>query len=144
MFTFDWGFIKNSTLIINPIKGDKPFEMDDKTFHYSFANTMTIDESNEAWNKYATHDSRNVLRDCLGNAGKVDLDLPHNPLLFIGGEKDQIIPPDLNEKNAKANKDKASISQFKEFPNRGHFICGQSGWEEVATYTYEWLKANVD
>lgn len=83
------------------------------------------------------------MRDCLGSAGKIDVDIPHNPLLFIGGEKDQIIPPELNEKNAKAYKDETSITQFKEFPNRGYFICGKPGWQEVATYVYEWISANV-
>ena len=140
MFAFDWGFMKNSTLIINPVKGDKPFEMDAETFHASFANTMTEEESNAAWNEFAIHDSRNVLRDCLGSAGKVDVELPHNPLLFIGGEKDQIIPPQLNERNAKAYTDETSITEFKEFTNRGHFICGQPGWQEVAEYVYDWLQ----
>lgn len=143
MLSFDWGFFKNSAMITNPIKGDQPFMMDEKGFHDSFCNTMTMEESNQAFNKSATHDSRNVLRDCMGSAGHVDLDLPHYPLLFIGGEKDQIIPPELNEKNAKAYTDKESITAFKEFPGRGHFICGQPGWEEVAAYTYEWVQANV-
>ena len=117
--------------------------MDEKGFHENFCNTMTMEESNLAYSEYATHDSRNVLRDCMGSSGKVDLDLPHFPLLFIGGEKDQIIPTKLNEKNAKAYTDEESITAFKEFPNRGHYICGQPGWEEVAAYTYEWLQANV-
>lgn len=143
MLSFDWGFFKNSAMITNPLKGNQPFLMDEKGFHESFANTMTIEESNAAYNKYATYDSRNVLRDCMGSAGHVDLDLPHFPLLFIGGEKDEIIPPELNEKNAKAYTDKESITAFKEFPDRGHFICGQPGWEEVAGFIYEWIQTNV-
>lgn len=143
MLSFDWGFFKNSASIANPLKGDQPFLMDEEGFHGSFANTMPMQESNVAFNEFATHDSRNVLRDCMGSSGMVDLDLPHFPLLFIGGEKDQIIPPELNEKNAKAYTDEASVTAFKEFPNRGHYICGEPGWEEVAAYTYEWLQANV-
>lgn len=143
MLSFDWGFFKNSAMITNPLKGDQPFMMDEKSFHENFCNTMTVEQSNVAYNLYATHDSRNVLRDCMGSAGKVDLELPHMPLLFIGGEKDQIIPPELNEKNAKAYTDKESITTFKEFANRGHFICGQPGWEEVASYTYEWLQKHA-
>lgn len=144
MLAFDWGFFKNSTLITNPFKGDQPFFMDEKSFHESFANTMTEEGANAAYHAFATHDSRNVLRDCMGSAGHIDLDLPHFPLLFIGGSEDQIIPAELNEKNAKAYTDDKSITTFREFAHRGHFICGEPGWEEVATYAYQWIHANID
>jgi pimeloyl-ACP methyl ester carboxylesterase len=110
----------------------------------SFCNTMTMEDTEKAYNETATHDSRNVLRDCMGETGQIDLDLPHAPLLFIGGEEDQIIPYDLNQKNAEAYTDEVSIVDFKSFPNRGHWICGQQGWEEVAGYISEWLTAHKE
>jgi len=140
MLDFDWGFFKNSAIITNPFKGDEPIYMDEETFHGSFANTLTESASAEAFNQYATHDSRNVLRDCLGSAGKLDFDLPHAPLLLIGGEKDEIIPASLSEKNYKAYTDNNSITAYKEFTNRSHYICGENGWEEVAEYIYAWLE----
>jgi pimeloyl-ACP methyl ester carboxylesterase len=143
MLAFDWGFMKNSALIANPFKGNTPFEMDAESFHGSFANTMTEEESKNAWEKFATHDRRNVLRDCMGEAGQVDLDLPHAPLLFIGGEKDEIIPPELNNKNAEAYTDENSQTFFQEFPGRGHYICGEPGWEEVVQSIDTWLAENV-
>jgi len=140
MLAFDWGFMKNSALIANPFKGNEPFYMDLETFHGSFCNAMTMAETKEAYERTATHDSRNVLRDCMGSQGHIDLELPHAPLLFIGGEKDEIIPFELNERNTKAYTNENSIAEFKEFANRGHFICGQPGWEEVADYVYDWLQ----
>ena len=140
MLAFDWGFMKNSALIANPFKGNEPFYTDVESFHESFCNTMTMEETQIAFDETATHDSRNVLRDCMGEHGHIDLDLPHAPLLFIGGGEDNIIPASLNEKNAKAYTDEVSISEFKEFANRGHYICGQTGWEEVAEYISDWLQ----
>ena len=140
MLAFDWGFMKNSALIANPFKGNEPFLMDAETFHKSFCNAMTMEETAVAYKETATHDSRNVLRDCMGEDGEIDLDLPHVPLLFIGGEADEIIPASLNEKNAKAYSDDASIVEFKSFPGRGHFTCGQAGWEEVAEYVALWVQ----
>jgi pimeloyl-ACP methyl ester carboxylesterase len=140
MLSFDWGFLKNSALIANPFKGNEPFYTDVESFHESFCNTMTMEETQKAFDAYATHDSRNVLRDCMGEAGKIDLDMPHAPLLFIGGEKDQIIPPGLNEKNSEAYTDAGSLTYFEEFPDRGHYICGQPGWEEVAASVAKWLQ----
>lgn len=140
MLDFDWSFFKNSAIITNPLKGDDPIYTDLETFHESFANTLSLEETKPYFEQYATHDSRNVLRDCMGEAGQLDVDIPHVPLLLIAGEKDQIIPAALSEKNAKAYTDKDSVTDFKEFSNRGHFICGQPGWEEVAQYSYDWLQ----
>ena len=144
MLAFDWGFMKNSALIANPFKGNDPFEMDLGSFHESFCNTMSPEDTQEAYERTATHDSRNVLRDCMGEAGQIDTDLPHAPLLFIGGEEDQIIPYELNQRNAEAYTDEVSIVDFKAFPNRGHWICGQPGWEEVAAYISDWLTAHEE
>lgn len=140
MLAFDWGLFKNAVSITNPLKGNDPYLMDAEGFHANFANTLSEAASNKAYEQYATHDSRNMLRDCMLEAGEVDMDLPHVPLLFIGGEKDEIIPPELNEKNSKAYKDEESISDFKEFPNRSHYICGEPGWEEIANHVYEWIQ----
>lgn len=139
MLAFDWGFMKNSALIANPFKGNEPFYMDLESFTASFTNTSTEEESLHAYTETATHDSRNVLRDCMGEDGKIDTDLPHVPMLFIGGEADEIIPAELNKRNAEAYTGEISITEFKSFSNRAHWICGQQGWEEVANYIADWL-----
>ena len=139
MLDFDWGFLKNSALITNPFKGNEPFFMYEKTFHTSFANTLTEQESNAAHREFATYDSRNVLRDCMGTAGEMDLELPHPPLLLIASAKDQIIPNTLVKKNFEGYTDATSITTFHDFPNRSHYICGEPGWEEVAAYVAAWL-----
>ncbi len=139
MLSFDWSFFKNSALITNPLKGDAPFPMTAEGFHENFANTISEEASNRAYEEYATHDSRNVLRDCMGKAGHIDLDQPHVPLLFISGEEDKIIPAKLDRKNAESYTDENSIAEYEEFPHRGHFICTQNGWEEVAERVAVWL-----
>jgi pimeloyl-ACP methyl ester carboxylesterase len=144
MLDFDWDFFKNAATITNPLKGDEPIYMDEKTFHDAFANTLSEEASNNAFTEFAVHDSRNVLRDCMGSAGQLDLEKAHAPLLFIGGEKDHIVPPSLNEKNAKAYTEASGITAFKEFPNRSHYICGEPGWQEVAAYTFEWLQTQEE
>jgi pimeloyl-ACP methyl ester carboxylesterase len=139
MLAFDWGFFLNSLQITNPLVGDVPFEMTPEGFHQNFANTLSAAESNRAFERTVTHDSRNVMRDCMAEIGHIDVSRPHVPLLFIAGEKDRIIPPQLCKKNADAYDDTASISTYIEFPNRGHFICGEPSWEEVANYAADWI-----
>ncbi|MES2456314.1 MAG: alpha/beta hydrolase [Bacteroidota bacterium] len=140
MLDFDWGFLKNSAIIANPLKGDEPIYTDPEMFHGSFANTLSEQKSLAAFEATATHDSRNVLRDCMGSAGHLNLDAPHAPLLLIAGEKDEIIPNSLVEKNYKAYTDEQSVTDFVEFENRSHYICNEPGWEEVANYVYGWLQ----
>lgn len=141
MITMDLAFAKNSAAIANPLKGDEPFIMDPATFHDAFANTLSEADSHAAYEAYATHDSRKVFRDCLGTAGQLDTEIPHAPLLLVAGEEDQICPASLVEKNFKAYTDEQSITAYREFAQRSHYICGEPGWEEVAGYVYDWLQA---
>lgn len=140
MIDLDWGFLKNSAIIANPLKGNDPVLMDAKTFHGAFANTLSKAEAEREFEATATHDSRNVLRDCMGSDGKIDLDAPHAPLLLIGGEDDQIIPAHLTEKNYKGYTDEASVTEFLPFAGRSHYICNEPGWEEVASAALAFLE----
>ena len=143
MLAADWGFLRNSASITNPFAGDEPYEMSPKGFRQNFGNTMTEVDSYKAYEDFAVHESRQVLRDILGPAGEIDVTLPHVPLLFIGAEKDEIIPSPLVRRNALAYEDKRSHSEFREFSSRGHFIYGQDGWEEVAESVANWLQGHL-
>ena len=78
----------------------------------------------------------------LGADGKVDFQGPRRPLLITAGEKDHIIPASLNRSNY--NKYKGpSVTDFKEFAGRDHFLIGSRGWEEVADYCLSWLNQKV-
>jgi pimeloyl-ACP methyl ester carboxylesterase len=61
------------------------------------------------------------------------------PLLFIGGEKDVIMPAALNRKNFR--KYSAAVTEYKEFAGRSHYIIAEKGWEEVAQYALDWALA---
>jgi pimeloyl-ACP methyl ester carboxylesterase len=138
MMTFDWDFFKNSATIANPFKGSDPIFQDVEMFHGSFCNTLDEAAAKKAFYETATHDSRNIFRDCLTEAGEVDLEQPHPQLLFIAGEEDKIIPHELVEKNAKAYDNQEGIL-FKLFPGRSHYICNEPGWEEVIRFVDEWI-----
>jgi pimeloyl-ACP methyl ester carboxylesterase len=139
MLSVDWGFLRNSASITNPLKGNEPYPMDADGFHKNFGNTMDRGASDAAYEKYAMHESRNVLRDCLGHTGQIDLAPARAPLLFLSADKDEIIPTELCEKNAKAYSQPPNYVDYFEFKNRGHFICGQPDWQEVAGYIANWI-----
>jgi pimeloyl-ACP methyl ester carboxylesterase len=60
------------------------------------------------------------------------------PLLFIAGGEDNLMPPSVNQSNAKHYRHVKSVTDYKEFPGRSHYTVGQDGWEEVADYAREW------
>lgn len=140
IITTKWSFLKANFPTISPFKGNSVCLPSVKWFHYAFCNTMTLEETQREYDRYVVPEGRNIPRKSTGKQGHIDFARPHAPLLMIAGGSDNIIPPSLNLKNFKAYKDPNSRREFKEFPGRGHYICGQKGWEEVAGYVGEWLK----
>jgi pimeloyl-ACP methyl ester carboxylesterase len=139
IITLKWSFWKANLPAINPLKGSSVFRPTKKWFHYAFCNTMTRAESDKVFDEIAVPESRNIPRGTLKKFAKIDFNKPHQPLLIIAGEKDHIVPASLNIKNFNAYKDTASVIAFKEFKGRGHYIVGESNWQEVAGYVYNWL-----
>jgi len=136
----DWHLMKNIVDITNPLRGHSIYEMTPEGFHENFCNTLSRSESLAAYGATATHDSRQVLRDCLGRQGRLDLAAPHVPLLFVAATEDHIVPPALCRRNCEHYRDKESVAEFIEFPHRGHFLCGGPGWEDIAGRVLGWLE----
>jgi pimeloyl-ACP methyl ester carboxylesterase len=103
MITMDWSFLRAAAAVANPLMGDSPYELSEEEFSARFRGAMTERQTRAAYAKYAVYESRNVLRGCLGPAGRVDLAKPHAPLLFVSGSRDRVIPEALSRKNARAS-----------------------------------------
>jgi pimeloyl-ACP methyl ester carboxylesterase len=142
LMTFTWSFYRANMPTVNPMAGNSIFMPSVDWFHYAFCNTMTLEETRAAYEAYFVPESRNIPRTSRSEEAAVDFTKSHPPLLIIAGEKDHIIPASLNKKNYEAYKDTGSVTDFKEFPGRTHYICTQQGWEEVAAYVKNWIEAN--
>lgn len=138
----EWSFWKSNFTVVNYLKGNSVFMPTKDWFAYTFGNTLSRAESDNAYEQYVTPESRAIARGTLGSWGKIDMSKPHAPLLFIAGEKDNIIPASLNRRNFKKYTDRSSVTDFKEFKGKSHFICGEEGWEEVAEFVSQWLLKN--
>jgi esterase/lipase len=139
IFSLKWSFLKAIFSTINPLKGNSVCVPSVEWFHYAFCNTMSLEETRSEYERYVVPESRNLPRSSTTDAGKIDFSKPHPPILLVAGEKDNIIPASLNMKNFEAYTNKESQTDFKEFPGRTHYICGQTGWEEVAEHIERWL-----
>ena len=139
VFTMAPEFLRANLPHLNFFAGSKPVVMTKKRFHYAFCNTMTREESDAAFEQYVTPESRRVPQSILTLQGKIAFKKAHAPLLLIGGDKDNLIPLKLVKRNVKAYRKGEGVVDFQSFTNRGHFICNEPGWEEVAEASFDWL-----
>jgi pimeloyl-ACP methyl ester carboxylesterase len=138
--SFKWSFLKANLPTVNPLMGDSPCMPNVEWFHYAFCNLMTLEATRAEYDLFFLPESRNIPRSSTKADGYIDFKKPHHPLLFVAGGNDNIIPPSLNRKNYDAYLDPASKKDFKQFPGRTHYICGQENWEEVADYILDWIR----
>ena len=143
VFTTAWSFLRANFPAINPLLISQPVRMSFAQFQYAFVNTLPLGEQRAAYDRYVVPESRRVPTQSLTSAGKVDFAKAHAPLLITAGEKDHIIPASLNRTNYNKYKASPSVTDFKEFPGRDHFVIGSKGWVEVADFIETWLNVEV-
>ncbi|CAG4990609.1 hypothetical protein DYBT9275_00569 [Dyadobacter sp. CECT 9275] len=117
----------------------KTYLMSLADWQYAFTNGMSLEEQKKSYEENTIPESKTVVRDGLTSAAKVDFSKEHAPLLLTSGDKDHIIPASLNLRNFKAYKKNGSVTDYKEFAGRNHFVLGLPTWKEDADYILEWL-----
>jgi len=139
----------SSPVLLNPFNRGKAIPLDEKQFHYAFANTLSQEESDAIYERYHVPAAATVLFEvAFANLHfhaptKVDFDRDDRaPLLFIAFGEDHIVPPKASRHNAEKYEDSKAMTAFQEFPGRPHFP-GAPGWEEVADYALTWATENA-
>ena len=101
----------------NPANRHRAVGFTAEEFHYAFTNTLTEEESQAVWDRYAIAAPGSWVWEfgLFANFKPghqdtwVDYDADRAPLLFIAGEKDHIMPPSVNKSNAKHYKKSPAI-----------------------------------
>lgn len=135
----------------NPANSKRAVSLTPGEFHYAFTDTLTEEESQRAYDRYAaptpgrilfqgglenfTHDAATTYD--FANDGRA-------PLLFISGGSDHILPPAVQRENYDKNvKHSTAVTAHKVFDGRDHFTCGEPGWEAIADFALDWALAPV-
>ncbi len=117
-----------------------PHLMSLEEWQYAFTNDMGLHEQKESYEKFLIPESRRIIRELVTNSVKINFDKKKQPLLFVAGSTDNMMPASLNFQNYKKYRKNASITDYKEFEGINHFVLGKKEWKANADYIINWIK----
>lgn len=137
-------------VLSNPFNYTHTVTLTFNQFKYAFANTLSEAEARSAYEQNAIPGpGRPIFQVALANfnpwaATKVNYrNHRRSPLLLIAGTQDHLVPAVQNRINYKKYTHSKTITDYKEFPGRSHWIIGQEGWQEVAEYALAWVQTHT-
>lgn len=132
-------------VLTNPANNHRALPLTPEQFHYAFGNTLSEEESQAAYERYAVPGPDHVLFQAAFanfNPHAVTAVDFHNdtraPLLLMAGGKDHVSPPAVVKANYHLFRQSRALTEYIEYPDRSHYTLGQAGWEEVADYALSW------
>ncbi|GAB4006364.1 alpha/beta hydrolase [Spirosoma migulaei] len=144
IFTFKLSFLKAGWKALGFFTSTKEsYLMSFKDWQYAFTNGMPVEQQKTAYHQFAIPESKLIVRDTITSAAHVDFSKPHAPLLLTAGSTDHTIPASLNYDNYLKYQHADSVTDYKEFKGRNHFVLGQPTWKEDADYILSWLNKTL-
>jgi pimeloyl-ACP methyl ester carboxylesterase len=138
-----------SIALRNPTNRSKAVSLTREQFRYGFGNALSIEESAELFEKWATPSPGKPLFEAAvanflpNSPAKIATDNgTRGPLLLTSGAHDHTVPPAIVKGTQKLYAKSPAITELKEFPDRGHSLTIDHGWEEVAQTSLDFLKAH--
>ena len=130
---------------------DRSAPMTAEQFHCAFTNSLTETESLDVFKRYIVPAPPRILLQTAfakfisPSAAMVNFrDDTRAPLLLVSGGQDRVVPSSLVKANFELYRESKAETDYKEFPDRTHFIIGQKGWEKVADYVLGWALCRVN
>jgi non-heme chloroperoxidase len=126
---FRWGFWK------------KPTMPTFKEAAYAMMHLLPPEEQRKNYGQFVYESGRATTEiglwpfDCKG-AAKVDETQVKCPVLVIGSGQDRITPAKVVRQVAVKY---MATGTYKEFPEHAHWVLGEPGWQDVASYIDTWL-----
>ena len=121
-----------------------------KQFNYAFTNTLGPAEAAEIYARLAIPGpARPLFQAAFANINpnavtKVNyMNDDRAPLLLIAAGKDNVIPVSVSKAAVKRHSKSKAKTVLEVYPDRGHEIVGEPGWEEVADRALDWAEQNA-
>jgi non-heme chloroperoxidase len=136
-----------SVALRNPLNRRRAVSLTPKQFRYGFGNTLSESESGELYDRWTIPSpGRPLFEAAAANlsprspAGVNTASAKRGPLLLIAGGKDHTVPASITRATFKLYRKSPAVTEYKEFPDRGHSLALDRGWRDVADATLTWLK----
>ena len=135
----------------NPANAHRATGFTAEEWHYAFANTLSREESDAAYERYAIAApgrwvwAYGLVANLKPGHQETWVDYANDaraPLLFVAGGADHIMPPSVNRSNHEHYAGSAALTEYHEFEGRDHWTCAAPGWEAVADHALEWAEKN--
>jgi pimeloyl-ACP methyl ester carboxylesterase len=135
-----------SIALKSPSNKNKAVALTDEQFRFGFGNTLPADESSDLFERWTIPSPGKPLFEAAfanfapKSPARVNT---HNgtraPLLITAGGQDHTVPASISRSTHKLYRHTSAVTDLREFPDRGHSLTIDHGWEEVADATLEWL-----
>ena len=114
-------------------------------FGKGFANTLPKADLKAAYAQYIVPTPGRIFYQALlGLGSKIHFANPMRaPLLLTAAEQDRTVPAAMVRVNYDRQSDASSLTEFKTFKDRSHFLCLEPGWEEVADFVLDWAVTHM-
>jgi non-heme chloroperoxidase len=130
----------------SPANRTKAVSLTVDQFRYGFGNALPEQESAELYERWTVPSPGKPLFEAATanftprSPAKVNTgSITRGPLLITAGGKDHTVPKSISTATRKQYHKSSAITDFIEFPDRGHSLTIDSGWRTVADYALDWL-----
>jgi len=151
------GILRRATIsMVGAILGDtlkdrKVTSLTAAQYHRRYANTLSESESRAAFERYVVPGPiRMLLQTAFANfvpQAATSVNFRNNtraPLLLVAAGEDLITPPSIVKANFDLYRQSKAETDYKEFPDKSHFIIGEKDWDKVADYVLGWALCRAD
>jgi pimeloyl-ACP methyl ester carboxylesterase len=137
-----------ASILIRPTLAHRPLPLTREQFRYAMANVLSKEEGDAAYDRFYIPGAgpagfQGVLANFVRHTPlRVNFENRNRaPLLFVAGEKDNLLPPAIQRENERRYK--GTITELFEYPGRCHLTMTQSGWERVADEALAWAERHA-
>jgi pimeloyl-ACP methyl ester carboxylesterase len=131
----------------NPANRKRAVALTRKRFRYAFGNALTEAESNVLFDRFTIPSPGKPLFEAAfanfsrHSPARVDTrNATRGPLLLTAGLSDHTVPPAIVRATRNRYRKSPAVTDYVEFPRRGHSLALDDGWPDVADTVLAWLK----
>src|SRR5579862_7421724 len=136
-----------SVALKNPANRSKAVSLTEDEFRFGFGNAVTAEESKELFDRWTIPSPGKPLFEAAvanfspHSPARVNTsNSTRGPLLLTAGGRDNTVPASITRATLKQYRHSTAVTDLHEFPDRGHSLCIDAGWGDVAGVVLDWLR----